>query len=52
MLTEEREWRWIKRAFQQCVPAEVVDAVAQDSAALAFGGERRTMTVMFSDIWA
>jgi adenylate cyclase len=50
VLTEERERRWIKRAFQQYVPAEVVDGVAQNPAALAFGGERRTMTVMFSDI--
>ncbi len=50
VLTEERERRWIKRAFQQYVPAEVVDAVAQNPAALAFGGARRTMTVMFSDI--
>jgi adenylate cyclase len=50
VLTEERERRWIKRAFQQYVPAEVVDAVALNPAALAFGGQRRTMTVMFSDI--
>lgn len=50
VLTEERERRWIKRAFQQYVPSEVVEAVARDPAALAFGGERRTMTVLFSDI--
>jgi adenylate cyclase len=50
VLTEERERRWIKHAFQQYVPAEVVDAVAQNPEALAFGGERRTMTVLFSDI--
>ncbi len=50
VLTEERERRWIKRAFQQYVPAEVVETIASDPAAMAFGGERRTMTVMFSDI--
>lgn len=50
VLTEERERRWIKRAFQQYVPREVVETVARDPAALAFGGERRTMTVLFSDI--
>ncbi len=50
VLTEERERRWIKRAFQQYVPQEVVETVARDPAALAFGGERRTMTVLFSDI--
>lgn len=50
VLTEERERRWIKRAFQQYVPREVVETVARDPAALTFGGERRTMTVLFSDI--
>jgi adenylate cyclase len=50
VLVEERERRWIKRAFQQYVPAEVVDEVAQHPEALAFGGERRAMTVLFSDI--
>jgi adenylate cyclase len=52
VLTEERERRWIKRAFQQYVPEAVVEAVARDPGALAFGGERRAMTVMFSDIRA
>lgn len=50
VLIEERGRRWIKRAFEQYVPPEVVNAVAQNPEALAFGGERRTMTVMFSDI--
>jgi adenylate cyclase len=50
VLVEERERRWIKRAFQQYVPAEVVETVAVNPAALAFGGERRHMTVLFSDI--
>jgi len=50
VLVEERERRWIKRAFQQYVPAEVVETVAENPAALAFGGERRHMTVLFSDI--
>ncbi len=50
VLTEERERRWIKRAFQQYVPPEVVEVVAQNPAALAFGGERRELTILFSDI--
>lgn len=50
VLAEERERRWIKRAFQQYVPAEVVEAVARNPAALAFGGERRELTILFSDI--
>jgi adenylate cyclase len=50
VLTEQRERRWIKRAFQQYVPTEVVEAIAQDPTALVFGGDRRTLTVLFSDI--
>jgi adenylate cyclase len=50
VLVEERERRWIKRAFTQYVPAEVVETVAQNPAALAFGGDRREMSVLFSDI--
>jgi adenylate cyclase len=50
VLVEERERRFIKAAFRQYVPAEVVDQLARNHAALAFGGERRAMTVLFSDI--
>jgi adenylate cyclase len=50
VLVEERERRFIKGAFQQYVPAEVVDHLARDHASLAFGGERRAMTILFSDI--
>ncbi|MBI3458022.1 MAG: adenylate/guanylate cyclase domain-containing protein [Candidatus Rokubacteria bacterium] len=50
VLVEEAEGRWIKRAFRQYVPPEVVETVARDPAALAFGGDRRVMTVLFSDI--
>jgi adenylate cyclase len=50
VLTEERERRWIKQAFRQYVPPAVVDQLGRDPAKLAFGGERRILTVMFSDI--
>jgi adenylate cyclase len=50
VLVEERERRFIKSAFQQYVPGEVVDHLARNHAALAFGGERRAMTILFSDI--
>jgi adenylate cyclase len=50
VLVEERERRFIKAAFQQYVPAEVVDQLARNHASLAFGGERRAMTILFSDI--
>jgi adenylate cyclase len=49
-LTEERQRLWTKRAFQQYVSPEVVERIMQNPAALQFGGEVRTMTVLFSDI--
>jgi adenylate cyclase len=50
ILTEELQRRWTKRAFQQYVSPEVVERIMQDPAALQFGGELRTLTVLFSDI--
>ena len=49
-LTEERQRLFIKRAFQQYVPARVVDRVVADPKLLRFGGERRDLTILFSDI--
>jgi adenylate cyclase len=50
VLTEERERRWIKQAFRQYVPPAVVEQIGRDPAKLKFGGERKTLTVLFSDI--
>ncbi len=50
ILTEELQRMWTKRAFQQYVSPEVVERIMQDPDALAFGGELRTLTVLFSDI--
>jgi adenylate cyclase len=50
VLTEERERRWIKQAFRQYVPPAVVEQLGRDPEKLTFGGERRILTVMFSDI--
>jgi adenylate cyclase len=50
VLTEERERRWIKQAFRQYVPPAVVEELGRDPAKLTYGGERRVLTVMFSDI--
>ena len=50
ILTEELQRRWTKRAFQQYVSPEVVERIMQDPAGLSFGGELRTVTVLFSDI--
>jgi adenylate cyclase len=49
-LTEERQRLWLRRAFQQYVSPEVVERIAEDPAALRFGGELRNLTVLFSDI--
>lgn len=48
--TEERQRLGIKRAFQRFVSPEVVEQIAKDPAALHFGGEVRTLTVLFSDV--
>jgi adenylate cyclase len=50
LLTEERQRLWTKRAFQQFVSPEVVERLMDNPAALQFGGEIRTLTVLFSDI--
>lgn len=49
-LTEERQRLFIKRAFQQYVPERVVERVVDNPTMLRFGGERRELTILFSDI--
>ncbi len=50
LLTEEKEKRQIKGAFEKYVPPSVVSEILKDPSKLALGGERRYMTVLFSDI--
>ena len=50
VLTENRERRWIKQAFRQYVPPAVVEQLGRDPSKLKFGGERRMLSVLFSDI--
>jgi adenylate cyclase len=50
LFTEERQRLWIKRAFQRYVSPEVVEQLVGNPAALAFGGEVRELTVLFTDI--
>jgi len=47
---EERQRQYTRRAFQQYVSPEVVERIMQNPQALQFGGELRTLTVLFSDI--
>jgi adenylate cyclase len=49
-LTEERQKRSIRRAFQYYLHPAVVDQVSQNPQLLQLGGEVRELTVLFSDI--
>ena len=48
--TEEREKRWVKAAFGQYVSPKVLEILMEDPAKLKMVGERRDMTVFFSDV--
>ncbi len=48
--TEEREKGKIRQAFQFYLSKDVIESVLQDPAKLKLGGERRELTVLFSDI--
>ena len=48
--TSENEKRQIKGAFKQYVPAAVVDQIMGNIDNLSLGGEKRELTVLFSDI--
>ncbi len=49
-VTEERQKRETRRAFQFYLSKDVIDAVLKDTTKLGLGGERRELTVLFSDI--
>jgi adenylate cyclase len=46
----ESEKRYLKTAFQHYVPPAVVDDIVADADRLRLGGEKRELTVLFSDI--
>jgi adenylate cyclase len=48
--SEEREKRWVKAAFGQYVSPKVLDVLMSDPSKLSMGGERREMSVFFSDV--
>jgi len=48
--TEEREKRWVKAAFGQYVSPKVLEILMDDPSKLKMVGERRDMTVFFSDV--
>src|SRR5262249_32381091 len=49
-LTEERQRRMLRQAFQYYLDPTVVEQVSQHPERLALGGEQRELTVLFSDI--
>ena len=49
-LREERERRQIRGAFGQYVSPDLVQRLADDPGALSLGGERRPLTLLFSDV--
>lgn len=49
-VTEERQKRVIKGAFQQYVPPTVVEEMLLNPEKLALGGERRELSILFADI--
>ncbi len=49
-LTEQRERVRIKKSWQQYMAKDVIDAMLEDGKLPQFGGERRELTVLFSDI--
>lgn len=46
----ERDRRRIKSAFQHYVPAKVIEQITENIERLRLGGEKRELTVLFSDI--
>lgn len=47
---EGREHRFIKGAFQHYVAPEVIEQIVRNPGHLALGGERRELTIFFSDV--
>jgi adenylate cyclase len=49
-ISEERQKLWIKHMFQGYMSKELVDKLLADPALLQMGGDRKEITVFFSDI--
>jgi adenylate cyclase len=49
-MTEEKEKRQVKGAFQHYLSPEVIDQVLDDPSALSLGGQKKELTVFFSDV--
>ncbi len=49
-LTEGRQRRFIKTAFRHYLSPEVIERILKDPSSLKLGGERRELTILFSDL--
>lgn len=49
-ITEEKEKRWIKKTFSHYLSAHVLESILADPSNIRLGGERKNLTVLFSDI--
>ena len=49
-ITEEREKKKVRGAFQYYLTASVMEEILKDPSRLKLGGEKKDLTVMFSDI--
>ena len=49
-LTEGRQRRFIKTAFRHYLSPEVIERILKDPSSLQLGGERRELTILFSDL--
>lgn len=48
--TEEKEKRWIRKAFGHYISKNVMEEILKDPKNLKLGGERRELTVLFADV--
>ncbi|WP_293385723.1 adenylate/guanylate cyclase domain-containing protein [Phenylobacterium sp.] len=49
-VVEDREKRWVQHAFRHYLAPALVDRMMEDPDALRLGGDKRWVTVMFTDI--
>ncbi len=49
-ITEGRQRRFIKTAFKYYLSPQVIDQIMKDPASLKLGGQRRELTIFFSDL--
>ena len=47
---EEKEKKWIRHAFGHYLSRNVMEEILEDPSKLCLGGEKRVVTVLFSDI--